>query len=128
MSLNTLSCKVNDSCKKVAAYIVSTSAVLASRGMFYATETQVGTNFNNVAGKLLSEFKSVYCGSLCWLLFGVQVAILFFSKNDKLVAFAKKALFGCIVLYAVLQILVKSDGGAIGNTVNTISNWAGGGA
>lgn len=126
MSLKTIRYKVNDSFMKVAAYIVSASAVLASRGMYHATQTDIGTNINTTAGKFLTEFKEVYCGSLCWLLLGIQVAVIFFSKNDKLVAFAKKALIGCIVLYAVLQILTKASGGAIGSTVTTISGWAGG--
>lgn len=125
-SLKTLRCKANDQFMKVAVYLVSALTVLTSRGMYHATQTDIGSNINTTAGNFLTEFKEVYCGSLCWLLLGIQVAILFFSKNDKLVAFAKRALVGCIVLYAVLQILTKASGGAIGNTVTTISGWAGG--
>ena len=43
-----------------------------------------------------------------------------------MIRYTKKAIFGGIIAYAALQILVKSSGGSIGSTINNISTWMGG--
>lgn len=107
----------------IPALMVSSITVLMSRGVYFATETDLGNHLNTTAQKVLAEIKSVYCGSVCWLLFGIELLFMFFSKDDRRVAIAKKALIGCIVAYIVLQILVKGSTGTIGTTVTKLSGW-----
>lgn len=105
--------------------VLFTAASLTKRS-FYAAATELGKNIENTSGRLLSEVKAIYRGSLCWLLLAINICILFFSKDDKMISFSKKAIFGGIIAYAALQILVKSSGGSIGSTINNISTWMGG--
>lgn len=98
---------------------------LASKGMYYATsaETDLGQNIETTSGKFLNELAAVYCNSLCWLILGVNLCFLFFSKNDKLIGFAKKAVIGCIAVYVILKILTSGDSNTITNTTDSITNW-----
>lgn len=107
-------------------FSITFAVFILTKHSFYAAATELGRNIESTSGKLLSEIKAIYCGSLCWLLLAINICILFFSKDDKMISFSKKAIFGCIIAYAALQILVKSSGGSIGSTINNISTWMGG--
>lgn len=102
-------------------------AMLSSALLMHADpSTSLGTNLVSASTSLLNEVEGVYCGSLCWLIFGIEVLILCISKNDKVIGVTKRAVIGCIVAYIVLKILVVANGGVIGSTVDTVSGWVNG--
>ena len=114
---------------KCTSAVVKLTAIAYSGCSMLATvnaETDVGKNVTLGGRKLLNEITAVYCNSLGWLLAAINVAILMFSKNDKAVAFAKKALFGVVAVYIVLKILNTANGGIIGSTTDTMTQWISG--
>ncbi len=95
---------------------------LFAQGMIRAGDLQLTTNAKTTVQNLLSNFSSLYCDSLCWLLVAIDLFLLFFSKNDKMLAFAKWSLVGCIVVYVVFKV-IGTDGGVLGTTADSISDW-----
>lgn len=107
----------------ITAFMLSTCYFMASS---ISAETDLGKNLENTGKKFLNEFAAVYCNSVGWLLLGVNICILLFSKNDKLVGFAKKAAIGVFILYIILKILIATNAGIIGTTANTVTTWVSG--
>lgn len=91
-----------------------------------AAATDLGNNIMSTGSKLLNEIATVYCNSLGWLLLAICVIITFVSKNDKLVAWSKRGIIGAIAIYVILKILVAANGGVIGSTADTFTNWLSG--
>ena len=98
------------------------TSLLASTNTLYATT--LGANIQTTGTNILTEIKDVYCNSLCWLLLAINGCIVFFSKNDKLIGFAKKALWGTVIVYIILQLLTSGD--TLKTTFDEISTWMNG--
>ena len=94
---------------------------IATQGTYHATS--VGDAIDSASTSLLSEISRVYCGSLFFLLLGVNVVVLAFSKNDKVLAVAKRTIIFIIAAYFILKILGKGSGGVIGSTMTDIEGW-----
>ena len=91
--------------------IVKASAIsgfLAAQHIFLASDLQITTNLSTTLSNILSNLSHIYCDSLCWLLFGIQVLILIFSKNEKAIEFAKRSLVVCIILFIVFKFIGAS--------------------
>lgn len=92
--------------------------------MFAAPTTTLGGNLNTGAYNLIKEIESIYCGSVAWLLLAINILVLAFSKDEKKIGFAKRALAVVVVAYAVIKILASTTGGgAIGSTVDEMTDW-----
>jgi len=85
--------------------------------------TGVGDSLNNGAGQLLNEIARVYCGSVAYLLFAVEILMWLLVKNDKVSGLALKALIGSVIAYIVLKILSSAGGGVIGQTMDEVTDW-----
>ena len=122
--------KLKQSINKMIKVLTCGVTILVSKFCFYAdvptAQTDLGTNIMSFGSNLLNEIAAVYCGSLCWLAFAIEILVLVFSHNDKALGFAKKALIGCIVVFIVLLILCKPDAGVIGLFTKQIGGWASG--
>lgn len=90
------------------------------------TATDLGTNVKSTGKNFLNEITAVYCDSICWLLFIIELLFYFFSKNEKVIGYAQKALVGTVIAYIVLNILNGGPGNVIQNTVDSIQGWMGG--
>lgn len=108
------------------ATVLSTFFLTGSTMLASATATSLGKNITSTGKKLLNEIAAVYCESLGWLFLGICVIITFVSKNDKLVAWSKRGIIGAIAIYVILKILVVANGGVIGSTADTFTNWLSG--
>lgn len=91
-----------------------------------AAQTALGNNILSSGSKVTKEIEAVYCGSLGWLFLAICTVITFFSKNDKLVYWSKRGMCGAIIIYIVLKILVAANGGVIGSTADTLTDWLSG--
>ena len=85
--------------------------------------TGVGDSLDNGAANLLQEVARVYCGSVAYLLFAVEILVWLLVKNDKVSGMALKALIGCVIAYIVLKILSSAGGGVIGQTMDEVTEW-----
>ena len=85
--------------------------------------TDVGQAIDNGATNLLQEVEQVYCGSLAFLIFGISLAVFFISKNDKAKHSALMAAIGAVITYIVLKVLASGEGGAIGKTMDEMTEW-----
>lgn len=88
--------------------------------------TGVGDSINNGAAQLLNEIARVYCGSVAYLLFAVEILIWLLVKNDKISGMALKALIGCVIAYIVLKVISAASGGVIGQTLDEVTDWVDG--
>ncbi len=86
-------------------------------------QTDVGEAIDNGATKLVAEVEQVFCGSLAYLILGISLAIFFISKNDKAKQASLMAAIGTVITYIVLKVLASSDGGAIGKTMEEMTEW-----
>ncbi len=91
--------------------------------MFATTQTTLGGNLETGASNLIQEVEAIYCGSVAWLLLAINVIILAFSKDEKKLGFAKRAIAVIIVAYIVVKILSSGGGGSIGSTVDEMTEW-----
>lgn len=103
-------------------YIAATSS-LPSAGGGTGTQTTLGGNLVNAGNNAIQEIAAVYCGSLCWVLAGIDVIVMAFTKNEKLLTAERIALIAIIVAYIVLKILSSGNGGVIGTTADEITGW-----
>lgn len=96
-----------------------------AKGLYFASAaaTEVGQNLEKTSKHLLNEVASVYCNSIAWLLIAILLLAWFFSKNEKVIAFAQRGLIGAVVAFIVLKILNSSDANVISNTTDTLTNW-----
>lgn len=85
--------------------------------------TGVGDSLDRGANQLLQEIARVYCGSLAFLILGIEVVIFLISKNDKVKHAAIVAIGGTVIAYIVLKILSSSGGGVIGQTMDEFTEW-----
>lgn len=85
--------------------------------------TGVGDAINNGANEILQEVARVYCGSLAFLLLAIEVLIFLISKNDKAKQAAAIAAVGTVVAWIVLKVLSSANGGVIGSTIETATDW-----
>ncbi len=117
-----------DYCQNRKNEIIAKAAVipgfLFAQRMFLASELQLTQNATTTSSNLLSNLSNLYCKSLCWLLLVIDAVLLVFSKNDKLLAFAKWSLVGCIVVYIVFK-MVGTNGGILATTADSIADWMG---
>lgn len=114
--------------KKLNKCLSNAFAFLLTKSTFLATvtaQTDLGQNAIDTSQNLLNEITAVYCNSLGWLLLAISLITLTFSKNDKVLGFAKKGLYGSIIVYIILIILNGGPANVIANTVDTVSSWAG---
>lgn len=102
------------------------STFLMTGSTMLAAATDLGNNIMATGSKLLNEVATVYCNSLGWLLLAICIIITFVSKNDKLVGWSKRGIVGAIAIYVILKILVAANGGVIGSTADTLTNWLSG--
>lgn len=112
--------KLQNGLKKVS--VVASNAWL-SLNTFIASNTAVGQGVENASKNLLDELEAIYCGSLAWLLFAVNLVWLCLTKNEKVMAVLKKTLIGIIVAYIAIKILAKGNNNSLDRTVNSITNW-----
>lgn len=121
--------KIPHICKKYIAYAVSTFMFLVTKGIYYAdapqAQTDLGVALTDTGKSLLSEITAVYCNSVGWLILAISLLTLMFSKNEKLLGFAKKGVYGSIIVYIILIILNGGPANVIRNTVDTVTSWAG---
>ncbi len=108
---------------KVARILGLWSACIATQGTYYAGNTAVGDAIDTASNNLLSEISRVYCGSLFFLLLGINIVILVFSKNDKVLAVGKRTIIFILAAYFVLKILGQGNGGIIGSTMDEMQGW-----
>ena len=85
--------------------------------------TGVGDSINNGALQLLNEIARVYCGSVAYLLFAIEILVWLLVKNDKVSGMALKALIGCVIAYIVLKVISQASGGVIGQTLDEVTEW-----
>lgn len=111
---------------EIAAKAAAIPGFIFAQSHFLASDLQLTENAKVTSSNLLSNLSHLYCDSLCWLLLAIDVILLFFSKNEKLLAFAKWSLVGCLVVYVVFKVM-GSDGGIFAQTADSISTWMGGG-
>lgn len=90
-----------------------------------ATDLEIVQNVSTTSSNFLTNFSNAYCKSIVWLAVLIELAVLVFSKDDKKIAIAQRCFFGCFVLYLFFK-LIGTDGGVVGKTADTISNWMGG--
>ena len=88
--------------------------------------TSVGDALDNGASQGLQEFARVYCGSVGYLLMAIEGFLFLKSKNDKVKAAALASLVGCFIAYIYLKILSAQGGGAIGTTLDEVTDWVDG--
>lgn len=91
---------------------------------FFATDLQISQNIQNTSSNLLTNISNVYCKSVVWLLFLIELCVYAFSKDDKKIALAKKCFIGCLVVYIFFK-LIGTDGGVVGSTADKIAEWMG---
>lgn len=96
---------------------------IAAQKTFYAAETDLGKGIETASGKVLNEISSVYCGSIFYLLLGINVIVLAFSKNDKVLGIAKRTLIFIVLAYFVLKMIAGTGGGKVGSTLTTMEGW-----
>lgn len=106
---------------KVARFFGLWGACIAAQGTYHATD--IGNAIDSVSSNVLDEIARVYCGSLFFLLLGVNIVVLAFSKNDKVLGVAKRTIIFIIAAYFVLKLLQGGSGGKIGTTVDTLTGW-----
>ncbi|MEE1256245.1 MAG: hypothetical protein UHN47_07005 [Lachnospiraceae bacterium] len=121
--------KIKNFSKKYIAYITSAFIFLTTKGIYYAdlpqAQTDLGVSLTDTGNNLLNEITAVYCNSVGWLLFAISLAFYAFSKNEKIIGFAKKGIYGSIIVYIILIILNGGPANVIQNTVDTVTSWAG---
>ena len=99
-------------------FVVAASTVIP----FYATN--IANNLTTTGTNVLQDMAGIYMHSL-FPLFGFIAAMLaFFSKNDKIVGYAKKAGGGCFVVYIIAVIISANPAYNIfTRTADTVSGW-----
>ena len=101
----------------VSAYSVSVIPMMAKNNL------TITGKFTTAAGKLLSDLEKIYCGSVAWLLLVINILVLAFSKDDKVIGIAKRSLATIVIAYIAIKILAKANGGVIGNAIDTMAGW-----
>ena len=85
--------------------------------------TDVGKAIDNGATHLVQEVEQVFCGSLAYLIFGISIAVFFISKNDKAKHTSLLVAIGTVISYIVIKVLASDGGGAIGKTMDEMTEW-----
>ena len=115
---------------KIVVCMAIVIAFLLTKGTYYAdipqAQTDLGNAMTETGDNLLKEVAAVYCNSVGYLIFAVSILTLMFSKNEKVLGFAKKSAWGSAIVYIILIILTGGDVNVISNTVNTVTSWASG--
>lgn len=96
---------------------------LPSAGGGTGTQTTLGGNLVNAGNNVVMEIAAVYCGSLVWVLLGIDIIVMACTKNEKILAASRIALGVLLVAYIVLKILSAGNGGVIGTTADEITGW-----
>lgn len=89
---------------------------------FHAAQTNFGKGAVKASDNLLKELEAIYCGSLFFLLLGVNVVWLAVTKNEKVMGILKKTLIGLLVAYIVLKLLAGNST-VITGTADTVTSW-----
>lgn len=107
-------------------YMLILTVMFFSFSFFLASgpTTAVGQGINNASKNIVSEIAAVYCGSLAFLFFAIDVCVLALCKNEKVIGAAKIGLIVIPLAYVVLKMAAAGNNGAIGKTMENISNWA----
>ena len=85
--------------------------------------TELGKSIEKGSTNLLQEVEGIFCGSLAYLLFAIEIAVFLISKNDKAKRASVVSAIGTVVAYIVLKVLASSGGGAIGKTMDEMTEW-----
>ena len=85
--------------------------------------TDVGKAIDTGATHLVQEVEQVFCGSLAYLIFGISIAVFFISKNDKAKHASLLVAIGTVISYIVIKVLASDGGGAIGKTMDEMTEW-----
>lgn len=109
---------------EIIAKASSIPGFLFAQKVILASDLELANNLSTTSSNLLRNLSNLYCNSLCWLLFTIQAVILLFSKNEKAIGLAKWSLVGCLIVFVLFK-LIGTDGGIIGNTADSISEWIG---
>ena len=121
--------KIQTIYKKYLTSIIGVFIFLTTKGIYLANtpqaQTDLGVSMTETGKSLLNEITAVYCNSLGWLILAISLLTLMFSKNEKLLGFAKKGVYGSIIVYIILIILNGGPANVIQKTVDTVTSWAG---
>lgn len=99
-------------------FVVAASTVIP----FYATD--IANNLTTTGTNVLQDMAGIYMHSLFPLFGFIAVMLAFFSKNDKIVGYAKKAGVGCFVVYIIAVIISANPAYNIfTRTADTVSGW-----
>lgn len=112
--------------KEPLFYMLIITVMCFSFSFFLASgpTTAVGQGINNASKNIVSEIASVYCGSLAFLFFAIDICVLALCKNEKVIGAAKIGLIAIPIAYVVLKMAAAGTGGSLGQTMENISNWA----
>lgn len=97
---------------------------LAAQRFIYAANADIKLidNIGKTSSNFLKDVSNVYCKSVVWLLFAIELFVFLFSKDEKKIALAKKCAVGCFIFYIVLK-LIGVDGGIIGTSADKLTEW-----
>lgn len=108
---------------KMTGYVSMLVPCIATSRKYLATQTTLGGNLVNASDNIITEIAAVYCGSLCWVIMGIDVLAMCFTKDEKMLKIERIALLTAIVAYILLKILSSGNGGSIGTTADELTEW-----
>lgn len=130
-NLSLVECK-NSLKQKLTQASVAAATFLSAKGMYYASETgtslEISSNMSTTATNFVNEIAVIYTKSLFPLVVLIALGFMFFSKDDKIVTWAKRIGFGALVVYIICKIfLANTSDNTITRSLDTITNWVSGG-
>lgn len=130
-NLSLVECK-NSLKQKLAQASVAAATFLSTKGMYYASDTgtslEISSNMSTTATNFVNEIAVIYTKSLFPLVFLIALGFMFFSKDDKIVTWAKRIFFGALVVFVICKIfLANTSDNTITRSLDTITNWVSGG-
>ena len=120
--------KITNFHKRSIAYITNAFMFLLAKGTYYAipqAQTDLGVALTDTGQNFINEITAVYCNSIGWLLLIISLGFYMFSKNDKVIGYAKKGIYGSLLGYVILIILNGGPANVISKTLDTVTSWAG---
>lgn len=104
--------------QSAAYFVVAASTVIP----FYATD--IANNLTTAGTNVLQDIAGIYMNSLFTLIGSISIGFAYFSHNDKIVGYAKKAAIGSFVVYVIAVIISANPTYNIfTRTADTVSGW-----
>ena len=94
------------------------------QSVMMVADTSLGESVTNVSNNALDELNRVYCGSVFYLVLVLGAAGFLLLKNDKAKAACGIAAIGSIVFFVIIKVAAARSGGAIGKTMEEVTEWA----